>query len=137
MQQMEKSCWDMAADINVDHSGKIPPLSRAGSLRGGAWGSFVGSFWKKEGGNIWLDDTYPTPSTALRKCSLLGGVRGIVDIVLGIKALVASGGSSNVSTNASNGGGDEVEAEELETDQSMLEFEINVARQPPNKCRRL
>lgn len=57
MQRMEKSCRDIAADINVDLSGKPPPSSRAGSSRGGAWGSFVGSFRKKESGNVRPDDT--------------------------------------------------------------------------------
>jgi hypothetical protein len=42
MQLMEKSSWDMATDINVDLSGKPPPSSRVGSLRGGPLGSFVG-----------------------------------------------------------------------------------------------
>ncbi len=47
IQQMEKSCWDMAVEINVDLSRKPHPLSRAGCSRGGAWVSFVGSFQKK------------------------------------------------------------------------------------------
>jgi hypothetical protein len=48
MQLMEKCSWDMAVDINVDLSGKLPPSSRAGRLRSGAWGSFVGLL-KEEG----------------------------------------------------------------------------------------
>ncbi len=36
MQLMEKSSQDMAPDLNVDLSGKLPPLSRAATSRGGA-----------------------------------------------------------------------------------------------------
>ncbi len=48
MQQMERSCQNMAADMNVDLSGR-PPSTDVGSQKG-AWGSFVGSFRRKESG---------------------------------------------------------------------------------------
>jgi hypothetical protein len=41
MQLIEKSSWEMAADININLSRKPPPLSRVGSSRGGVWGSFM------------------------------------------------------------------------------------------------
>jgi len=44
MQQMEKSC----ADMNIDLSGR-PPSENTGSQKG-VWGSFMGSFRRKESG---------------------------------------------------------------------------------------
>jgi len=71
-----------------------------------------------------------TSLTAWRTCSLLGKASSITAIIEGVNALVRSGGSSNVSANASDGGGDGAEANELETDQ-LLEFEVDLARLPP------
>lgn len=48
MQQMERSCQNMAADMNVDLSGR-PPSTDSGSQKVG-WGSFMGSFRRKESG---------------------------------------------------------------------------------------
>jgi len=61
MQRMEKSCQDMIAGMDVDLSGRPPPpRGRGGGAKGGgggAWGSFVGSFRRKESGNIRPDDS--------------------------------------------------------------------------------
>jgi hypothetical protein len=133
MQQTEVSCQDMAADIHMDLFLKLPPSSRAGSSRGGAWGSFVGSFWMKEGGNNWTDDTHSTSSTASRTCLLHVELSGVAAAVKGIEALVMSISSSKVSTNASNGGGGGAKAEELKMDQWMLKFELNLARLLPQQ----
>jgi len=64
---------------------------------------------------------------------LLGDVSGVTAIVEGVDALVTSGGSSNVGANASDVEGDGAEAEELETDRWMLEFEVDLARPSPRR----
>lgn len=46
MQQMEQNCSNMASDMDVDLSGKPP--SESSQKGSGAWGSFVGSFRKKD-----------------------------------------------------------------------------------------
>ena len=60
MQRMEKTCRDMVVDMNVvDLSGRPPP-SRGGGSSGrgrGAWGNFVGSFRRREGGDVRQDDS--------------------------------------------------------------------------------
>ena len=61
MQRIEKSCQDMVTDMDVDLSGRPPPpRGRGGGAKGGgggAWGSFVGSFRRRESGNIRPDDS--------------------------------------------------------------------------------
>ena len=61
MQRIEKSCQDMVTDMDVDLSGRPPPpRGRGGSAKGGvggAWGSFVGSFRRRESGNVRPDDS--------------------------------------------------------------------------------
>ncbi|KAL7550834.1 hypothetical protein ACHAWF_017818 [Thalassiosira exigua] len=47
MQRMEQNCRGMAADMNVDLSGKPPEQEP----KQGAWGSFMGSFRGKRGGS--------------------------------------------------------------------------------------
>jgi hypothetical protein len=58
---MEKSCQDMVTDMDVDLSGKPPPPRGLGGGAkgggGGAWGGFVGSFRRRESGNIQPDDS--------------------------------------------------------------------------------
>eukprot|EP00579_Thalassiosira_antarctica_P016448 CAMPEP_0201930192 /NCGR_PEP_ID=MMETSP0903-20130614/24663_1 /ASSEMBLY_ACC=CAM_ASM_000552 /TAXON_ID=420261 /ORGANISM="Thalassiosira antarctica, Strain CCMP982" /LENGTH=653 /DNA_ID=CAMNT_0048469201 /DNA_START=10 /DNA_END=1971 /DNA_ORIENTATION=+ len=56
MQQMEKSCQNMAADMNVDLSGK-PPSESGSPKGGGAWGSFMGSFRRKDSAKDDLTET--------------------------------------------------------------------------------
>jgi hypothetical protein len=54
MQEMERNCQNMAADINVDLSGKPPPR---GNDKGKGWASFMGFSNKKNGSSGFRDDS--------------------------------------------------------------------------------
>eukprot|EP00571_Detonula_confervacea_P013800 CAMPEP_0172300624 /NCGR_PEP_ID=MMETSP1058-20130122/2661_1 /TAXON_ID=83371 /ORGANISM="Detonula confervacea, Strain CCMP 353" /LENGTH=673 /DNA_ID=CAMNT_0013010447 /DNA_START=13 /DNA_END=2034 /DNA_ORIENTATION=+ len=55
MQQMEQSCQNMASDMDVDLSGRPP--SESSPKGSGAWGSFMGSFRKKDSSREELTET--------------------------------------------------------------------------------
>lgn len=58
MQEMERNCQNMAADINVDLSGKPPP--RGKNDKGKGWASFMGFSNKKNEMSDFQDSKYET-----------------------------------------------------------------------------
>ena len=63
----------MVTDMDVDLSGRPPPpRGRGGSVKGGvggAWGSFVGNFRRRESGNVRPDNS-PTETERFHTANL-------------------------------------------------------------------